>query len=342
MVMILDITIVKLSELDLNLFLVLLAVLEEGSVTRAARRLNVTAPAVSNALGRLRLALGDPLVVRSGRGITTTDRARKMLPQLREALGTLADVADRGETFRPTESTRTFSLVCADSEQSSVLPAVARRFASELPRAVLAIKSVDELHAAGGIEKLEVDGIMAPTLPASELSAGIFREHLFDDDAVLVVRRGHPAAARALTAPRFNALRHVDIRLALGGRGIGNRRAQAFLKREGLRRDVAVTVPSFSAAILLAASTDLAAAVPRRFADVYARHLPIRVLALPGASLRFSMDLLWHERVHRDEASHFFRRLVVYAVHESGDGEARGRSADRSRSVAEGRARRHR
>ena len=320
----------KLTELDLNLFVVLLAVLEEGSVTGAARRLHVTAPAVSNALARLRQALGDPLVVRSGRGLAMTERARELLPQLREALGLLAEVAERAETFRPEESTRTFSLVLADSEQSSLLPAITRRFLAELPRASLSILSVDHLEAGGGLERLEVDGVVAPTRPASALTAGIHATRLFEDDGVLVLRRDHPAAARPLTAEAFNELRHIDIRIALGERGIGNRGAEAFMKEQGLRRRVAVTVPSFSAAVLLAATTDLVAGLPRRFAAVHAAHLPIRLVEFPGEAPRFSMDLLWHARTHRDEASRFFRRLVVEAVREAPDaGATRRRAAKR-------------
>src|SRR4029453_5312070 len=108
---------VNLSSIDLNLFLVLHAVLEERSATRAASRLNVTQSAVSNALARLRRLLGDPLVVRSGRGLVPTTRAEELGPRLKKATARLALALDR-RGFVPGESTRTFT---------SVLPTVTRR-----------------------------------------------------------------------------------------------------------------------------------------------------------------------------------------------------------------------
>src|SRR5262245_10498928 len=100
----------NLSTLDLNLLVVLHAVLEERSATRAARRLGVTQSAVSNALARLRAAVGDPLVVRNGRGIVATPRAQELAPTLRDIMAKLESALDRGGAFAPEESTRTFTL----------------------------------------------------------------------------------------------------------------------------------------------------------------------------------------------------------------------------------------
>lgn len=92
------------------------------------------------------------------------------------------------------------------------------------------------------------------------------------------------------------------------------RAAEAFLKRHGLVRRIAVTVPTFSAAVLLAASSDLAAAVPRRVAQLFGTLAPIQVLELPVSSLRFTLELQWQERTHRDPACSYFRQLVIDAV----------------------------
>jgi DNA-binding transcriptional LysR family regulator len=116
---------VNLSAIDLNLFLVLHAVLEERSATRAAARLHVTQSAVSNALARLRQLLGDPLVVRSGRGLVPTPRAEQLAPLLREATDRLAQAVDR-RGFVAAESTRTFTIALADSHQACDVPRIAR------------------------------------------------------------------------------------------------------------------------------------------------------------------------------------------------------------------------
>src|SRR4029078_5648747 len=114
---------VNLSALALNLFLVLHAVLEERSATRAARRLNVTQSAVSNALARLREVLGDPLVVRSGRGLVTTPRALQMRPLLQEVASRLERAIDR-RGFVAEESTRTFTIGLADNNQACDVPPI--------------------------------------------------------------------------------------------------------------------------------------------------------------------------------------------------------------------------
>src|SRR4029077_6587939 len=129
---------VNLSAVDLNLFLVLHAVLEERSATRAAARLHVTQSAVSNALARLRHLLGDPLVVRRGRGLVPTPRADELAPLLREVASRLALALDR-RAFGPEESTRTFTISLADNYQACEVPRIARAFAARLPRAVLRV-----------------------------------------------------------------------------------------------------------------------------------------------------------------------------------------------------------
>src|SRR5690348_14749366 len=129
---------VNLATVDLNLFLVLHAVLEERSATRAAARLHVTQSAVSNALARLRDLLGDPLVVRSGRGLVPTPRAGELAPLLREVVDRLALALDR-RGFVPEESTRTFTIALADSHQMCEAPRIARAFAGRLPRATLRV-----------------------------------------------------------------------------------------------------------------------------------------------------------------------------------------------------------
>src|ERR1700722_18387508 len=123
----------NLAALDLNLFVVLHAVLEERSATRAAKRLNVTQSAVSNALARLRAVLGDPLVVRSGRGLVATPRAEELAPSIAQAIAHLEKALDRGRTFVPGESTRTFTIAAADNHQTSEAPVIAAAFAKSLP-----------------------------------------------------------------------------------------------------------------------------------------------------------------------------------------------------------------
>jgi DNA-binding transcriptional LysR family regulator len=301
----------NLSETDLNLLLVLSVVLEEQSVTRAARRLHVTAPAVSNSLARLRALLADPLVVRSGRGLVPTPLGHELLPRLRGVMAELSAIVEHGARFDPQSATRTFAVACSDVEQVGFVPVLAARFAKRLPRCQLAVTSIDQLQALGGPERAEVDVVIAP---ANAATPALHSALLYEDEAALVARRQHPQLRGALTRARFNALRHVDIRIALGERGVGNRAAEQLFASQGLVRDIAVTVPTFMSAVLLAASTDLVAGVPRRLARALEKSLPIRTYALPGRPLRFEMCAFWQKRTHDDAGSRYFRELLLEAA----------------------------
>lgn len=300
----------KLSSVDLNLLLVLHTVLEERSVTRAATRLHVTPPAVSNALARLRELLADPLLVRSGRGLVPTPRALELLPALREATAALGRVLE-GERFDPATSTRAFALACSDADHLCVVPQVARLFAERLPRAQLRALGIDHLEASGGLEQGDTDVAIAPAMP---LGPGLHAQPLYRDDAVLVLRGDHPLARGRLTRARFNALGHVDLWLALGKAGVGNRYASAYLREHGLERRIAMVAPSFTAAAAIVAQTDLAAGMPRRVAERFRAMMGLRLLELPAPPMVFQMQLVWHERTHVDAGGRSFRALIREAL----------------------------
>ncbi|WP_437545576.1 LysR family transcriptional regulator [Sorangium sp. So ce367] len=321
----------NLSTLDLNLLLVLHAVLEERSAARAARRLRVTPSAVSNSLARLRAQLGDPLVVRSGRGLVPTPRAQQIAPRLRAAFGEITGAIEGDRAFDPRATTRAFTLALSDLDQICSLPAIARAAAAEMPRATLRVVSVDHLEATGGLGGGDVDATIAPAHP---LPPGHHAADLFEQDSVFVVRRGHPCARRRLTREAFNSLRHIDIHIALGRGGIGNRAAVEALAAQGLHREIAAAVPTFSAAAVIAANTDLVAAMPRRIAEALARLAPLTLLEPPVAALVFRMQLVWHERTHEDEGARCFRELVIAALRDGP--RARGRAAAGTRKKPSG------
>ncbi len=300
------ITLMNLSSLDLNLLWVLHVVLEEKSVARAAARLHVTSPAVSNALARLRATLHDPLLVRDGRRLVPTPRALELAPVLARSLQTLEQELNRGDEFNPKTTTRTLTIALADADQVASLPRIARLFAARLPRARLDVISIDTLVSRGGLSASQVDAAIGPGGEAD----GVHSAPLYEEEAVLVVRRDHPRVRRRLTHELFRSERHVDIHLALGKPGVGHRIAEDAFARHGLSRDIAITVPTFAAAAMVVASTDLITGMPRRVAKTFARAAPIKIVAAPVPSFHFAMQLLWHERTHHDPAAMYLRKLI--------------------------------
>jgi len=307
----------NLAAIDLNRLIVLHAVLTERSVTRAAAALNVTPSAISNALARLRATFDDPLLVRSGRGLVLTPRATALAPRLADAVAAMARVVESESSFDPARSTRKFTLACSDAEQISEVPRIAAAFAQKMPKASLRIMSVDELESKGGLASAEIDVAIAPAhggLHPDRPSPDVRVSDLYEEEGVLVMRKGHPKVRRRMSKDQFNSLRHIDILLALGEPGIGGRIVDDFFASHGLHRDIAVSVPSFAAAAAIAAQTDWVAGMPRRMATVFLRQMPLIVVAMPIPAVRFQIQLVWHERTDRDAGAQFFRAQILAAV----------------------------
>ncbi|MCA9716208.1 MAG: LysR family transcriptional regulator [Myxococcales bacterium] len=296
----------NIAALDLNLLLVLRAVLEEGSTVRAAARLSVTQSAVSNALARLRVALGDPLFVRNGRGLAPTPRALELAPVVSEALAGLERAL--GDVFDPLTTTRTFSIAAADHHQAADLPKVAAAFAQAMPRARLRITSVDYLVASDGLPRGTVDVALAP---AGSEGQGLRARPLFSESAVAVVRQGHPLLRGTITPTRLAAAGHIDVHITLGEPGDVNRATGERMASLGWERRVLVVVPSFVTAATVAAQTDHVAWLPEHAARLLTEILPLRRLRVPMPPMEVGCVLLWHERTHDDRGCAFFRELVA-------------------------------
>jgi DNA-binding transcriptional LysR family regulator len=297
---------VSLAALDLNLLLMLDTVLSERSVVRAARRLHVTPSAVSNALARLRAALDDPLFIRSGRGVVPTPRAAALAPALARALRDL-DQAVHGDGFDPRTTDREFTLATADLGQVVKLPQIVAALAEKMPRARLRVLSIDTLFASGGLAGTEVD----VSIGAGDKGPGVHAQPLYEESIALVARAGHPTIRSRATKGQLAALRHVEVQVAPGH---GNRQLPARYAALGIVRDIAVVVPTFTAAAAVVARTDLVASLPDSLVKVLGPRLALRRVATPLAPVATAVNLMWHERTHQDPALRAFRDLLVHAV----------------------------
>ncbi len=297
---------VNLSALDLNLLVVFDAVVAERSVSRAARRLHVTAPAVSNALARLRAALGDPIVTRSGRGIVPTPRALELAPAVARALSDL-DAALDARAFDPATASPQLTLAIADAGQLARLPRIAALVARELPRARLRVVSVDTMVALGGLAGTEVDAAIGVHDPVP----GIHRRPLYLEHTVVIARRGHPRLGTRASRAQLAAERHVEIHVAFGK---GSQPVERSYRQLGIARDVAAIVPTFTAACSLVAATDLVATLPRSVVDALAPALGLVVVATPLRTPPIQMFLSWQRRTDADPAQRLFRDAIVRAV----------------------------
>ena len=286
---------------DFNLLVTLDAVLAEGSVARAARRLRLSPSAMSRALARLRATTGDPLLVRAGRGLVPTPRAI----ELRERVGQL--VQDGVAVLRPAEKlnlknlVRTFTLRTSEGFVENFGPRLINRIGLEAPGVRLCFVQKPDKDGAplrDGIVHLETGVVEKTTAPELRVQA-LFRDHY-----VGAVRIGHPLSKGKITPSRFAAGRHIYV----SRDGLDKGPIDAALLPFGLERKVVTIVGGFSTALGLARASELIACVPER----HTGNLRAGMFSfpLPVATPEFTVSMLWHPRLDADPAHQWLRRHV--------------------------------
>jgi DNA-binding transcriptional LysR family regulator len=314
---------VDVSNLDLNLLVVLDALLARGSVTGAAAALGLTQPSVSHALGRLREALGDPVLVRAGRGMVRTPRAEALAPVVRRLLGEVRRVFAREAEFDAATSTRAFSIACPDL-LVALLPELLGRLAKEAPQVRLSAQPPPaDLGALLGDGALDL-----AVLPARDEGPGLVQRVLGSVHWSILARRGHPAITeRGLTRAAWLAHPHVIVRTAEGTGVVGRE-----LGRLQIERRIGFMAPSFLAALHAIAATDWFFAAPRELTADLAEDLDLVMVDPPIALPAQRVAIVWHERMHADLGHRYLRELLADVV--GGALSRRPRSAPRARARA--------
>lgn len=283
---------------DLNLLVILQAILAEGSISRAALRLNLTQPAVSQALARARDLFGDPLLVRNGAGMSPTPRAVALAPDLTLALAGVARLfAPAG--FDPASARREFTLSASDMGELLVLPSLVAQVLDKAPGCSVTIRSV-EAQPPGEAVDLAVIGGKVPE--------GAFDSHaLYDESFVLLAHPAHPLLKGALTPARFAA----QPQALVVPRGSGHSGpVDASLADLGLARRIVLRLTSFASLSQVLATSDLVAAVPSRFAALPEVQAKCASRPLPFASPQVTLRLVWHRRYQADPGHRWLRGLL--------------------------------
>lgn len=290
-----------IKSLDLNLLKALDALLDEGSVTRAATRLGLTQPAVSGMLTRLRDSFDDPLFVRGQRGIVPTPRAQELAQPLREVLAEIQALLQPA-SFDPASADYTLTLAATDyALQTVVVPFVAE-LSRRAPGIRVAVRPVDNDQAQSLMARGQLDlALLTPDTTAPDLHM----RPLFQESYACALRAGHPAcAAGALTLDRFCDLGHALVSYS-GERFWGV--TDEALARIGRSRRVALSVTSFLVLIEILRTTDLITVAPSR---LMARAAGLTLMAPPVDIPGFTKVAAWHDRTHRDPGQRWVRALL--------------------------------
>jgi DNA-binding transcriptional LysR family regulator len=300
--------------LDLNLLRVFDEVMAEGSLTRAARNLSLTQPAVSNALRRLRETLGDELVQRSGQGMAPTPRARAIWPAVREALAQLQSSLIPNE-FVPAEANTSFVLAMSDASAAELIPVLTETLEKQAPRVTLRVVPLTTRDPRSMLDEEACDlavgyfPSMLADLTARTQSGEpqpFFHQRLYTGEYVCVMRKDHPLAQGPLTIDAFCAARHMLV--SFSGRPFGF--VDEALATLGRERFVVLTVNQFFTAARVVANANLLTVLPLHFVKVtgYADQLVFR--PLPFEVSPVLVDAVWHRR-SQQRSSHVWLREVV-------------------------------
>lgn len=286
--------------LDLNLLRVFDAVMAEGSLTRAADKLALTQPAVSNAMRRLRDALGDELLVRHGHGVQPTPRALTLWPVVREALDSLQQSL-LPVVFDPATAKLTLVLAMADATAATLVPNLVPLLEREAPHMAIRIVPLTTRDPRGLLDSEAADmavghfpAVLADLTARAQAGALVPHEHrrLYDGEYVAVMRKGHPLALMPLTLEHYCAARHLLV--SFSGRAYGF--IDEALTALGRERRIVLTVNQYATAARVVAQSDLLSVLPRHFVSLSGMQDKLQVHPLPLEVQAVRVDALWHKR----------------------------------------------
>ncbi|PZP62811.1 LysR substrate-binding domain-containing protein [Agrobacterium sp. MS2] len=289
---------------DLNLLPVFVALMEERSVTRAASRLGITQPALSNSLNRLRDLLRDPLFIRERYGIKPTQLAEEIGPTIEAALVQLDEVVIHQQDFDPADAERHFVIAPNSYVELVLMPALVARLRDQAPAIKLRMTPFGNDLAETGV----ISGTTAMVLgrivdPPDNLVV----QHLMDDGLACIVRRDHPDVGDNLSRDQYESLKHVNVLPP------GRIRAGVFqaLGKQNLKREVAVSVTHFLAVPEMIAVTDYCATLPMLVCRGLERDARLKVLPAPVDLGTFPVELAWHVRYRHDPAHRWLRTAII-------------------------------
>ncbi len=291
----------NLSSVDLNLLVILQALLETRSVTKAAKRVALSQSATSHALSRLRILLNDEILVRSGRTMQITPRAQRMQPQLTVLLDRVEQILVDDGSFDEKTLERTFTIATLDYGERVFIVPLGQELARVAPQVNLyvirSLPIVQDLRV--GAHDLGI-GVLSPTVPEIE------SELLLKDGFVCLLRAGHKAAKERITLKRYAELDHIVV--SPGGKS--RSRIDDVLDSHGYRRRVARTVASFEIAPSLVSNSDYILTMAEHMARPIAKKLGLCVCEAPPDFSGSEISMAWHRRTSNDPAQEWFRDQV--------------------------------
>jgi DNA-binding transcriptional LysR family regulator len=304
---------VNLASLDLNLFLVFEALMNERNVTCAGRAVGLSQPAMSNALARLRRIFNDQLFIRTSGGMLPTSSAQSLFTAIGPALKEMrAALETPPPVFNPASSSHTFHILANDYAEALLITPLVRRLGQQIGNVSLRLYRTQSLFQPPPASALSdtYDFALGFYPEPIALESSLRSVQLWEDRNIVLVRRAHPRIRSRLSVRRYADARHVAVFYKTEGPGL----IDTLLAQQGLIRHQALLVPHFSSVPHLVASSDMIATFPERFSRLF-RHLKLRHLPVPIAMPPFRLTMVWHERRENDPAHRWLRDRIKHLRH---------------------------
>lgn len=299
-------TIDKLKAFDLNLLVVFIAVDEHRHITKAAKVLGITQPALSHALARLRLLLKDQLFVKSSKGMVPTPKAEKLSQPIRQLLTSFTQQVLEKDHFSPKTVKRIFNVYMTDLIESLLLPALLRTLQTEAPHAQVASRSMSFALPRDDLELGHCDIAVAGFF--GDLPDGFYQQKLFSDSFVCAVRKDHPRLKGKTQLSLDEFCEETHLLIAPGGDLHG--KIDDVLKQKNRKRHIIAGLNAFMSAAWIIRDTDSIFIGPSRLIKQVHQAFPVHVLPPPVKIPDITIVQVWHERNNQDPGHSWFREQI--------------------------------
>ncbi len=301
-----------LSRTDLNLFVVLDAIYSQGSITRASQVLNLSQPALSHALARLRTMFDDPLFVRQGAAMVPTPFTRGIITQVRQGLQLFEASLQTDQSFHPAQTQRRFHLGLRDVFEATILPPLVQKISEQAPGITIASVRVDRREIETALSSGDLDMVLEVPIP---LSNQIRQQRVSRDRLIVLSRKGHPQMPK-----KKNQVLDLDIYLQQAHVLVSSRRQGVGLEdfelnREGLRRQISLRCQHYFAACRVVSETDLLLTMPEQYASIANAQFMNRIDPFPLATQPIDAHLYWHSSADNDPANSWLREQLLNLMH---------------------------
>lgn len=293
----------QFAQLDLNLLRVVVEIYQQGQLALAADKLAVSPSAVSHALRRLRDQLGDPLFLRQGRQLVPTSLCSQLAPQIEQYLKSIEQALLTPQQFNPLNANRVFNLAMPDALESSLLPGLFRRFATQAPACTLRSIPLSRQQLTAMLTVRDIDIAVDVALP---VSTPVIHTPLFTDKFIVLSR----APLNLQTMLAYLSFQHITV----SGRAKGIVLEDLQLLSQGIERRISMRCQGYQSAAQIVAGSDLVLTVPRMIGQRLAQQFGLHHAQLPLAGMDISLRCYWHQQQHSDSANQWLRELLASEV----------------------------